>query len=280
MKRSANRRWASVAVAFGCLLGAPAAEAAGAGLGSSSFLGGTDHDAINDVAVDSAGNVYVTGWTQSADFPVRGSLLGWTGGPPDACDYDGCADAFVAKFAPGGRSLIYATYLSGSRHDEGTAIAVDAAGHAYVAGLTNSGDFPAGGNPELAGSGAFVAKLAPDGSELESFRRLGPTGGHGADDIALAGDDLYVVGTNERMDFPTTAGAPTASARTEISRPLRGCVRRQVHDRRPPAGGDPARRQRLERGGHGRRDRRRRPPGDRRPRGTRVVRLPDDARDL
>jgi len=205
--RSANRRWASVAVAFGCLFGAPAAAAADAGLGSSTFLGGTDHEAINDVAVDGAGNVYVTGWTQSADFPVRGSLFGWTGGPPDACDYDGCADAFVAKYAPGGRSLIYATYLSGSRHDEGTAIAVDAAGHAYVAGLSNSGDFPAGGDPQRAGSGAFVAKLAPDGSALEWFRRLGPTKGRGADDIALAGDDLYVVGTNEDMDFPATAGA-------------------------------------------------------------------------
>ena len=52
-----------------------------------------------------------------------------------------------------------------------------------------------------------MAKLAPDGSELEWFRRLGPTDGRGADDIALAGDDLYVVGTNENMDFPATPGA-------------------------------------------------------------------------
>ncbi len=196
-----------MAALLGCLLGAPAAEAA-ADLGTSGFLGGTRHEWINDVAVDVAGNVYVTGWTTSPDFPTDRPLFGWTGGESVSCDDDECPDAFVAKYAPDG-TRIYATYLAGNRYDEGMAIAADAAGHAYVAGRTGSEDFPAGGAPEPYGvpDRAFVAKLAPDGSALEWLRTLGPTGKHGAEDIVLGGDDVYIVGTNESLDFPTTAGA-------------------------------------------------------------------------
>ena len=139
--RSAHRL-AGLAATIGCLVAAPAAPAAS--LSVSTYFGGSHHEEIIDVATDPAGNVYVTGWTMSADLPVRNPQFGFTGGADDfECDDYGCPDAFVAKLAPGGRSVIYSTYLAGSRLDEGSGIAVDAAGNAYVVGRTNSEDFPA-----------------------------------------------------------------------------------------------------------------------------------------
>ena len=175
----------------------------------SSYLGGTHHDQVTDVAVDPAGYVYVTGWTASADFPVHNPLFGFTGGVDDfECDDFGCADAFVAKFAPGGGSLVYSTYLAGSRLDEGTGIAVDAAGSAYVVGRTNSGDFPAGGDPQtLGGSGTFVVKLGPGGA-LEWTRYVGRTSRYTDSDVAV-GDagHVYVTGATDDEFFETTPGA-------------------------------------------------------------------------
>ena len=207
--RVVTRGLACVAASIAALVGAPAAP--GATLTTSSYFGGTHHDQITDVAVDPAGNVYVAGWTLSSDLPVRNPLFGFTGGADDnACEDFGCPDAFVAKLAPGGQSLIYATYLAGSRFDEATGIAVDSAGNAYVAGRTNSEDFPAGGNPQpvSGGSRAFVVKLTPDGSSLAWTRYVGPTGELTEADVAV--DDsgrLYVVGETNHTDFATTSGA-------------------------------------------------------------------------
>jgi hypothetical protein len=206
--RSAKRGLACVAAIIAWLAGAPAAP--GATLGTSSYFGGSHHDQVIDVAVDPAGNVYVTGWTMSPDLPVRNPVFGFTGGEgyPD-CEHFGCPDAFVAKLAPGGRELIYATYLAGSRLDEATGIALDTAGNAYVVGRTNSEDFPAGGDPQTVsgGSRVFVVKLAPDGS-FAWTRYVGPTGSLTEADVAV--DDagrLYVVGETNNTDFPTTPGA-------------------------------------------------------------------------
>ena len=209
MGRSVTRGLMCVAASIAWLAGAPAA--AGATLSMSSYFGGSHHDQVADLAVDSAGNVYVVGWTMSPDLPVRNPLFGFTGGEGDfECEDFGCPDAFVAKLAPGGRSLIYATYLAGSRFDEATGIAVDTAGNAYVVGRTNSEDFPAGGDPQMVSGGnrAFVVKLAPDGSSLAWTRYVGPTGRLNEADVAV--DDagrVYVVGETNHTDFPTTPGA-------------------------------------------------------------------------
>ena len=207
MKRSGKWRLAGLAATIGCLAGAPAAGADT--LSISSYFGGSHHDQVGDVAVDSAGNVYVTGWTASADFPVRNPQFGFTGGVDEfECDDFGCADAFVAKFAPGGRSLIYSTYLAGSRLDEGTGIAVDAAGSAYVVGRTNSGDFPAGGDPQsLGGTGTFVVKLGPGGAPAWT-RYVGRTSRYTDSDVAVgAGGHVYVTGATDDEFFETTPGA-------------------------------------------------------------------------
>ena len=207
-------------------------------LSVSGFMGGSFDEAASDVAVDAAGNVYVTGWTTSRDFPTRNPLFAWDEWNA-VCGHDTCPDAFVAKYAPGGRQLVYATFLSGDRVDRGNGIAVDATGRAYVAGNTTSTDFPTRnavqgeyrcGDPF---GDAFVAKLAPDGSALEwstyhggCFGNLGDT----ARDIALdRSGNAYIAGYTDSFHFPTTPGAADRSLRARgaelvLRRGVRGKV--------------------------------------------------------
>jgi beta-propeller repeat-containing protein len=146
----------------------------------------------------------------SPDLPVRNPRFGFTGGADDfECEDYGCPDAFVAKLTPGGRSLIYATYLAGSRLDEGSSIAVDAAGNAYVVGRTNSEDFPAGGNPQTVSGGhrAFVVKFAPGGA-LEWTRYVRRSSRYTPAGVALDGaGHVYVSGATDDEFFETTSGA-------------------------------------------------------------------------
>src|SRR5439155_25697234 len=106
----------------------------GAFLVYSTYLGGSSGDQALGIAVDAAGNTYVTGLTLSADFPT--TLVAFD------TSFNGILDAFVTKLSPTGTSLVYSTYLGGSNDDRGHSIAVDAAGNAYVTGLTFSADFP------------------------------------------------------------------------------------------------------------------------------------------
>jgi len=108
-------------------------NAKGSALVYSTFLGGGGFDTGNSIAVDSAGDAYVTGQTGSGDFPVANALH-----PA----FSGQFDAFVAELNPSGSALIYSTYLGGSSLDSGNGIAVDANGNAYVTGEADSRDFP------------------------------------------------------------------------------------------------------------------------------------------
>jgi hypothetical protein len=107
--------------------------------------------------VDGAGNAYVTGLTQSTDFPTTPGAFQTTHG-------GGLFDAFVTKLNAAGTALVYSTYLGGSENDEGLGIAVDGAGNAYVTGFTQSTDFPttpgAFQTTRQGGQNAFVAKIA------------------------------------------------------------------------------------------------------------------------
>ena len=120
------------------------------------FLGGTHADSATGVAVDSAGNAYVTGTTVSTDFPTAGAVFQPAYG-------GGNADSFVAKLNPSGSSLAYASFLGGTNTELSTGIAVDTAGSAYVTGQTCSEDFPLS-NPLQAVPGgncdAYVAKVS------------------------------------------------------------------------------------------------------------------------
>ena len=102
-------------------------------LSYATWLGGSNFDSGNGIAVDSAGSAYVTGETASMDFPTMGAYQG---------QKNGISNVFVTKFDPTGTSLVYSTYLGGTNSDRGNGIAVDAAGNAYVAGRTDSIDFP------------------------------------------------------------------------------------------------------------------------------------------
>lgn len=128
-----------------------------------SYLGGSGDDAANKVAVDPSGAAYVVGTTASADFPTTLGALDRSA--------DGDKDVFVTKLNPSGTAEAYSTYVGGGSMDLGTGIAIDATGAAYIAGFTQSADFPTTpGAPKVAfGSDsldAFVAKLTPGGAAL------------------------------------------------------------------------------------------------------------------
>jgi len=178
---------------------------AGSGLVYSTLLGGTDIDMGNGIAVDTAGNAYVTGDTRSSDFPA-------TAGAYSTSFSDGFDDAFVAKLNMAGTSVVYATYLGGSFSDDGFGVAVDAAGSAYVTGFTASSDFPATpGAVDTSQNGrndAFVTKLSADGSDLAYSTFLGGSSKDDGGRVAVdSAGGAYVTGGSSSTNFPSTAGA-------------------------------------------------------------------------
>jgi hypothetical protein len=175
-------------------------DAAGTGLIYSTYLGGGGDDAANGIAVDATGNVYLTGFTTSTNFPTKNPLQGSNGGGQDA---------FVAKLNASGTALVYSTYLGGGGTDSGNAIAVDGAGNVYVAGSTSSTDFPTK-NPLQGSNGggqdAFVAKLNASGTALVYSTYLGGSGTDSATGIAIdSSGNAYVSGTTASTDFPTVS---------------------------------------------------------------------------
>ena len=144
----------------------------GASILYATYLGGSANDEARRIAVDGAGNAYITGVARSPDFPLQAPL---------AAALSGSTDAFVAKLNASGSTLVYSTYLGGSGNERGFGIAVDAAGQAYVAGWTNSTNFPVTANafqrsigyPDPAVSNAFITKLAASGNSLAFSSYLG-----------------------------------------------------------------------------------------------------------
>jgi hypothetical protein len=195
-------------------------------LSYSSFLGGSNDDAIDSisVAVDSAGNAYVASGTLSTDFPVTsGSFQTGFGGAPAICDQGDlfCGDAFITKINATGTAILYSTYLGGSSSEYAYGLAVDASGAAYVTGNTESTNFPvtAGAfQPTYGGElepvcdyycgDTFVTKLNPSGSALIYSSYLGGSGDDISDAIVFDGaGNAYVEGATNSANFPTTPGA-------------------------------------------------------------------------
>jgi hypothetical protein len=175
--------------------------------------GGAGNDEGNGIAVDTSGNAYVTGRTGSAGFPVTAGAFqtkaAWRS--PKPATYH--QHAFVAKLAPGGGHLVYATYLGGNGNDQGNGIAVDGQGDAYVAGATSSMDFPvtpSAFQPHYGGgvSDAFVAELTPKGDGLRYATYLGGKADDQGYGIAVdAQGDAYSTGSTMSKNFPVTPGA-------------------------------------------------------------------------
>jgi hypothetical protein len=187
---------------------------AGNALAYSTYLGGDvfgNSDTGTDIAVDCAGHAYVTGYTYSTDFPTTpGAFQPTFIGAPQGVEF-AKSDAFVTKFDPTGTALVYSTYLGGTGRDEGQGIAIDAAGSAYVTGLTMSFNFPTANpvqpnNNAVAGVAeeAFVTKLNASGSAPVYSTYLGGGSGDVAQGIALdAGGNAYVTGATGSANFPT-----------------------------------------------------------------------------
>ncbi len=164
----------------------------------STYLGGIGTDWGESIAVDNTGAAYVTGSTDSFDFPVNSGIQGAPGGSQDA---------FITKLNPAGTAMVYSTYLGGTLNDVGQGIAVDGSGAAYVTGQTLSTDFPL--VTPLQGvkgafNDAFVAKLNPAGSAIVYSTYLGGNDQDYGYGIAVDGTGAaLVVGSTYSGNFPT-----------------------------------------------------------------------------
>jgi hypothetical protein len=185
---------------------------AGNALVFSTFWGGSGVEQAYGIATDRQGEIYVTGDTQSNDYPVIGGVQGASGGG---------FDAFVAKFAISGSKALWSSYLGGAADEHAAAIAVDFASFASVTGSTESANFPAVNafQPHNAGfQNGFVSRFGPLGHGLSFSTYFGGSGaaeGLPETGSGIAVDNtaaIYVTGTTASSDFPVTAGAFQAAS--------------------------------------------------------------------
>ena len=179
----------------------------------STFVGGASDEHAGGVAVDSSDSAYIAGGTTSTNFPVVASVQAVNGG---------AQDAFLTKLSPAGSAIVYSTYLGGSGGGVGTpeqanAVAVDVGGNAYIAGVTNSPNFPvtAGAfQAEFNGvQDAFVAKVNAAGNALVYSTYLGGTSFDWGSGLAIdSARNAYVAGYTSSFDFPTVAPIQTGFA--------------------------------------------------------------------
>ena len=183
-------------------------NAAGSALVYSSFIGGSGGDLAQGIAVDSSGNAYVTGWTESSDFPRVNQIPGTCQG---SCGTGNNYDVFVSKINATGSTLLYSSYIGGSGNELAYGVAADGFGNAYVTGTTLSSDFPIvnqvpGACQGTCGTGsevAFVTEIKAGGSVLVYSSYIGGSGGDTATGVAVDGfGNAYVTGITVSSDFP------------------------------------------------------------------------------
>lgn len=166
------------------------------------YLGGSGDDFGDAIEVNAAGQAYVSGWTESSNFPVNSAVQPSLGGG---------RDAFITKFSPDGSSRLFSTYLGGVGTDEAKNVFVDATDQVYIAGSTDSLNFPVvfafqtsyGGGT----SDGFLTKMASDGTYVYSTF-FGGSNGDALTSVAV--DDLgdpYIVGwtASTSATFPVSA---------------------------------------------------------------------------
>jgi hypothetical protein len=185
-------------------------NAAGNALVYSTYLGGNGNEQARGLAVDSSGSAYVTGFTNSTNFPTANAFDATIGGNGD--------DAFVTKLNAAGNALVYSTYLGGDESAEfGQALTVDSAGNAYVTGNTFSDDFPTVNPIQSANAGgstdAFLSKLNADGSALVYSTYLGGSDNDSGEGIKVdSAGNAYVGGDTASPNFPTASPIQAAHA--------------------------------------------------------------------
>jgi hypothetical protein len=190
----------------------------------STYIGGARRDIAEAIALDSAGNVYITGATNSDDFPIQNAFQASRGGDTNACAP--CSDAFVLKLNPGGNALIWSSYLgdSGDENDHllntGTrtnalGIDIDSSGNVSVTGRTNSTNFRTRNAYQSSRKGLsdlFLSMIAADGQSLRYSSYLGGDGAEYSGDVAVRGSIAYLVGSSLSSDFPLRAALQNANA--------------------------------------------------------------------
>jgi uncharacterized repeat protein (TIGR01451 family) len=187
----------------------------------STFVGGSGDDVATDIHLDTLGDMTVTGYTLSTDFPLVNPIQSTFGGGTVT------GDAFLFQIASHGTAMVYSTYLGGSSDDQGFSLAIDSSNNVYVAGYTSSVNFPvtAGSLHPTCGadasgncSNAFVLKVPSKGNSLTYSTYLGGSGGLGDSAYGIAVDtngDAYVAGITGSPNFPTTKGAFDTSCGTD-----------------------------------------------------------------
>ncbi|GIV42974.1 MAG: hypothetical protein KatS3mg035_0097 [Bacteroidia bacterium] len=177
----------------------------GTALMYSTYLGGSDDDRGNSIAIDGSGNAYVTGGTASIDYDITAGAFRTT--------FGGFYDVFVTKLNSTGTALVYSTYIGGSSGEGGASIAIDGSGNAYVTGVTQSTnyDITAGAFQTTYGGGdfdAFVTKLNSTGTTLVYSTYIGGNDYDYGNSIAIDGSgNAYVTGVTASTDYDITAGA-------------------------------------------------------------------------
>ena len=168
----------------------------GTDLEYSTFLGGKTTDEGMDIAVDGQGSAYVTGDTNSSDFPLVTPLDATQAGQ----------EAFVTKLSPDGKSLVYSTFLGGGGEDYGYGIALNGQGAAFVTGSTISSNFPVKNAYDKTYNGkgdAFVTRLSQTGKSLTYSTYLGGSSSDVGNGIAVGGSGAaYVTGQTASSNFP------------------------------------------------------------------------------
>ncbi|WP_295102128.1 SBBP repeat-containing protein [uncultured Candidatus Kuenenia sp.] len=177
---------------------------------ASTYLSGSSNDYSHSLALDTSGNVYVTGWTKSSNFPTTAGAYDTT--------YNGDYDVFVSKLDSDLMSLLASTYLGYSGYDYGYSLALDASGNVYVTGLTSSSDFPTTvGAYDTSGNyngdyDVFISKLNSGLTSLLASTCLGGSDSDGGRSLALdVSGSVSVMGNTKSSDFPTMVGAHDTS---------------------------------------------------------------------
>jgi Beta-propeller repeat len=172
----------------------------GGGMTYCTYLGGSGDDRAFGLAIDSARNVYVTGWTSSTNFPLLG---------PIQTRLSGTRDAFVTKLNSAGNALVYSTYLGGSGVDAGYAVTLDSTSSAIVVGDTTSTNLPVTNAIQSqlgGGQDVFLARLAPSGNSLTVMTYLGGNGlDHGSSVNVGPSGAIFVGGYTWSTNFPTVS---------------------------------------------------------------------------
>lgn len=191
-------------------------NAAGSALSYSTYLGGKANDLASGIAIDVAGNAYVTGTTigTTNDFPTTTGAF--------QTSYKGSSvpgpvsDAFVTKMNPAGSALVYSTYLGGNGADQAFGIAVNAQGSAFITGSTSSSDFPSASDAFKIYAGsidAFVAQLDQAGATIPFATYLGGGGNDTGTGVAVDSlSNIYLTGHTASPNFPVFPNAYQSSA--------------------------------------------------------------------